>query len=148
MWACRAFPSPEPLIVDFADVREIPLESNTLEKTMKDFPAHYKELNAWMDNLGSAVPEVMQGFGALHEASLKAGALDRKIKELIALGIAITVRCDGCITYHVHDALQAGASKQEVLETVSVAILMGGGPSVVYGIEAMQAVEQYQAQGI
>ena len=115
---------------------------------MKDFPAHYKELNTWMGKLGSAVPEVMQGFGALHEASLKSGALDRKTKELIALGIAITVRCDGCITYHVHDALQAGASKAEVLETVSVAILMGGGPSVVYGIEAMQAVEQYQAQDI
>jgi AhpD family alkylhydroperoxidase len=115
---------------------------------MKDFPAHYKELITWMDKLGSAVPEVMQGFGALHEASLKPGALDRKTKELIALGIGITVRCDGCISFHVHDALQAGASKEEVLETISVAIMMGGGPSVVYGIEAMQAVEQYQTQGI
>ncbi len=115
---------------------------------MKDFPAHYKELNTWMEKLGAAAPEVMQGFGALHEASLTPGALDRKTKELIALGIGITVRCDGCISFHVHDALQAGASKEEVLETVSVAIMMGGGPSVVYGIEAMQAVEQYQTQGI
>src|SRR5690606_5904806 len=69
-------------------------------------------------------------------------------KELIALGIAITVRCDGCIAFHVHDAMQAGANEAEIAETVSVAILMGGGPSVVYGIEAMQALEQYQAQGL
>ena len=102
--------------------------------------------NWWMDTLGVAIPEVMQGFGALHEAALRPGALDTKTKELIALGIAITVRCDGCIAYHVHDSLHAGASKEEIAETVSVAILMGGGPSVVYGIEAMQALSQYQAQ--
>lgn len=111
---------------------------------MKDFPAHFNELNEWMGKLGVEIPEVMQGFGALHEASLKTGALDTKTKELIALGIAITVRCDGCISFHVHDAVQAGASKEEIAETVSVAILMGGGPSVVYGIEAMQALSQYQ----
>ncbi len=115
---------------------------------MKNFPEHYKELGIWMEKLGVAMPEVMQGFGALHEASIKAGALDSKTKELIALGIAITVRCDGCISYHVHDALQGGASKEEIAETVSVAILMGGGPSVVYGIEAMQALEQFQTQGL
>ena len=115
---------------------------------MKNFPEHYKELNTWMDKLGVAVPEVMESFSALHESSLKPGALDRKTKELIALGIAITVRCDGCISFHVHDSMQAGASKEEIAETVSVAILMGGGPSVVYGIEAMQALSQFQEQGL
>lgn len=115
---------------------------------MKNFPEHYKELSEWMEKLGMASPEVMQGFGALHQASVKAGALDEKTKELIALGIAITVRCDGCISFHVHDAMKAGASKEEILETVSVAILMGGGPSVVYGIEAFQAVHQYLEQGL
>lgn len=115
---------------------------------MKNFPAHFKELNEWMGQLGVAIPEVMQGFGALHEASLKTRALDRKTKELIALGIAITVRCDGCISFHVHDAMKAGATKEEIAETVSVAILMGGGPSVVYGVEAMQAMSQYLEQGL
>jgi AhpD family alkylhydroperoxidase len=74
--------------------------------------------------------------------------LETKTKELIALGIAITARCEGCIAYHVHDAMKAGANKEEIIETVSVAILMGGGPSVVYGIEAMQALSQYQEQGL
>ncbi|MDO6442035.1 MULTISPECIES: carboxymuconolactone decarboxylase family protein [unclassified Marinobacter] len=110
---------------------------------MKNFPAHFEELNTWMGKLGAAIPDVMEGFGALHKASIADGALDSKTKELIALGIAITVRCDGCISFHVHDALTAGATREEIAETVSVAILMGGGPSMVYGIEAMQATEQF-----
>lgn len=115
---------------------------------MKNFPEHFKELGSWMEKLGLDIPETMEGFGRLHKASIKPGALDSKTKELIALGIAITVRCDGCISFHVHDAMQAGANKEEIAETVSVAILMGGGPSVMYGIEAMQALSQYQEQGL
>jgi AhpD family alkylhydroperoxidase len=115
---------------------------------MKDFPGNYKELSQWMEKLGQAIPGPMQAFGQLHEQTIKAGALDSKTKELIALGIAITVRCDGCIAYHVHDALQAGAKAVEIAETVSVAVLMGGGPSVVYGIEAMQALAQFTEQGL
>lgn len=113
---------------------------------MKNFVEHYNELGAWMETLGQAIPNTMQGFGAMHEGTIKAGALDSKTKELIALGIAITVRCDGCISYHVHDALKGGASIEEIAETIGVAILMGGGPSVVYGIEAMQAVEQFKQE--
>lgn len=115
---------------------------------MKDFPSHYKELNLWMEKLGQEIPEPMQSFAALHASTIKGGALDSKTKELIALGIAITVRCDGCISFHVHDALKAGAIKSEIAETVSVAVLMGGGPSVVYGVEAMQALSQYEEQGL
>lgn len=115
---------------------------------MKNYPAHFKELGEWMEKLGQAIPGPMKGFSDLHESTIKAGALDSKTKELIALGIAITVRCDGCISYHVHDALGAGASRGEIAETVSVAILMGGGPSVVYGIEAMQALDQFEKQGL
>jgi AhpD family alkylhydroperoxidase len=68
-----------------------------------------------------------------------------KIKELIALGIGIAVRCDGCIAYHVHDALRAGATHQEIVETIGVAVLMGGGPAAMYGSEALEALEQFEA---
>ncbi|WP_419172659.1 carboxymuconolactone decarboxylase family protein [Halobacteriovorax sp.] len=114
---------------------------------MKNFVDHYQELGTWMEKLGKNLPKTMEGFSSLHEASTAEGSLDTKTKELIALGIAITVRCDGCISYHVHDALESGATKEEIAETVGVAILMGGGPSVVYGIEAMQAVEQFISSG-
>ncbi|MCB0390812.1 MAG: carboxymuconolactone decarboxylase family protein [Bdellovibrionales bacterium] len=115
---------------------------------MKNFPEQYQELNTWMEKLGAAIPGPMSGFAQLHEKTITKGALDSKTKELIALGIAITVRCDGCIAFHVHDAMKSGATEEEIAETVSVAILMGGGPSVVYGIEAMQAVQQYKDVGL
>jgi AhpD family alkylhydroperoxidase len=75
------------------------------------------------------------------------GALSTKVKELIALAIAITVRCDGCIAYHVHDARKAGATRQELVETIGVAVMMGGGPSVMYGAEALEALNQFEAVG-
>ncbi|AKS41562.1 carboxymuconolactone decarboxylase family protein [Wenzhouxiangella marina] len=111
----------------------------------KTFPERYAALGAMMERLGGEIPATMGAFGQLHEAAAADGALSAKTKELIALGIAITVRCDGCIAYHVHDAMQAGASHAEIVETIGVAILMGGGPSVVYGTEALRALEQFEA---
>jgi AhpD family alkylhydroperoxidase len=88
----------------------------------------------------------MIGFADLHAASVTAGALDHKTKELIALSIGISLQCNGCIAFHVHDALKAGANRQEVLETIGVAILMGGSPSMVYGCEALQALNQFEKE--
>jgi AhpD family alkylhydroperoxidase len=90
----------------------------------------------------------MGGFAALHRASTSEGALPTKTKELIALSIGIAVHCDGCIAYHVHDALAAGATRDEIVETIGVAVMMGGGPSVVYGCEALEAVEQFEPAAI
>lgn len=106
-----------------------------------------ERIQGLMEGLGEEIPETMAGFGALHEASTADGALSLRTKELIALGIAITVRCDGCIAYHVHDAMEAGATHQEVVETIGVAIMMGGGPSVVYGSEALDALREFEAAG-
>lgn len=110
---------------------------------VKDYSKNYNDLTKSMAELGSRLPETMKGFNALHKASVSEGKLRAKTKELIALGIAITVRCDGCIAFHVHDALKAGATSQEILETIGVAVLMGGGPALVYGCEAMEALEQF-----
>ena len=60
------------------------------------------------------------------------------------MSIGIALRCNGCIAFHVHDALDAGANRQEVLETIGVAILMGGSPSMVYGCEALEALDQFE----
>lgn len=113
---------------------------------MKDFPAIHKEFESAIGKLGRELPGPMGGFARLHEASIADGALSSSVKELIALGIAITVRCDGCIAYHVHDALKAGATPDEVRETIGVAVMMGGGPSVIYGSEALQALHQFAPQ--
>lgn len=110
----------------------------------ENYPAYYDKLRDGMRRLSGDLPEVMSGFGRLHHHAVgEEGVLSGKQKELIALGIAVTVRCDGCIAFHVHDALRAGATRQEIVETVGVAVLMGGGPAVVYGVEALEAVEQF-----
>ena len=106
----------------------------------------YDKLRELSRKLIVDMPDTMAGFGALHAAAVAPGALETKTKELIALGIGISVRCNGCIAFHVHDALHAGASRAEILDTIGVAILMGGGPSMVYGCEALEALEQFEQE--
>jgi len=113
---------------------------------MENYPKsleHYQEL---MGELGDKIPQVMQAFGNLHQSAAADGVLDTKTKELIALAIGVTVRCHGCIAYHVNDAVQAGATREEIMETLGVAIMMGGGPSVIYSMEAMEALDQFMAE--
>lgn len=112
----------------------------------KQYVDYFEHLQGLIADLGEAAPGAMSAFGELHEGAVAEGALDSRMKELIALGIAVTVRCDGCIAYHVHDALEAGASREEIAETIGVAVLMGGGPSVVYGAQALEAVEQFESE--
>jgi len=111
----------------------------------KNHPKRYQELLGLMGKLSKEIPETMKGFSSLHKSSTADAALSIKVKELIALGIAITVRCDGCIAFHIHDALSAGANREEIVETIGVAVLMGGGPSVMYGCEALEALSQFEA---
>ena len=88
-------------------------------------------------------PGIAQGFATLHKTAGQDGALSGKEKELIALGIGIAIRCEGCIACHVQDALKAGATKEEIIETIGVTVLMGGGPSVTYGQKAYEALEEF-----
>lgn len=106
-------------------------------------PARRDELQSLMVQLGREIPGVMSAFANLHKASIAKGTLDGKTKELIALGIAIAIRCDSCIAYHVRDALAAGATRPEVLEALGVAVMMGGGPAAMYACDALAALEQF-----
>ncbi len=109
-----------------------------------DYPERYQQVATLMKKLGDDSPAMMSAFMRLHGATVKDGVLSAKTKELIALAIGINVRCDGCVAYHVHDAVAAGASREEVIETIGVAIMMGGGPSVIYGAEALEALDQFE----
>lgn len=111
-----------------------------------DYQKRLTELQENMKNLGREIPDTMNAFQQLHKSGVAEGALSTKFKELISLGIAITVRCDGCIAFHVHGAIDAGANHDEIVETIGVAVLMGGGPSVVYGCEALDALEQFHQE--
>lgn len=98
-------------------------------------------LSAPLKELRTGTPEVMKGFSAIASAALKANALDTKTKELIALAIGVATRCDDCIGFHVKAALQHGATRAEVLETLGMAIYMGAGPSVMYAAHAIEAFD-------
>jgi AhpD family alkylhydroperoxidase len=93
--------------------------------------------------LREVIPDTMRGFASLGAPTSKAGALDPKFKELIALAIAIAARCDGCVAYHAKAAHNRGASRAEVAEVIGVAIHMGGGPSMVYGAEALRSYDTF-----
>ncbi|HEX7044712.1 MAG TPA: carboxymuconolactone decarboxylase family protein [Burkholderiales bacterium] len=112
----------------------------------KDFIQIGQDVRNGSRALREAAPEAMKAFAALAQAATAAGALDTKTKELIALAIGIAGRCDGCIAHHTRVALQLGATREEIAETVAVAIYMGGGPSSIYGAEALRAYDQLAAQ--
>ena len=92
--------------------------------------------------LGAAAPDTLAGFRALDGAAARVGTLDVKTRELIALAVAVTTRCDGCITLHSAAAARAGASQQEVAEALSVAIALNAGAALVYSARALDAFGQ------
>src|SRR5579884_2006675 len=93
---------------------------------------YYETNAAAMKPAREAMPDVIKGFSTLHQEAMKAGALTVAEKELIALAIGLAVRCENCIYAHVRAALKAGATREQILETAGVAVLMQGGPTYTY----------------
>lgn len=110
---------------------------------IENWPESTRKFSAGLRNLRGGAPEAMKAFSALAQAALAPKALDTKTKELIALAIGVAVRCDDCIAFHVKAALEQGATREEILETLSMAIYMGAGPSVMYASHALAAVDQF-----
>lgn len=110
-----------------------------------DFPARYAQLQTGFKDLTEAEPAVMNGFSKMHRAATTDGALSAKTKELMALAISVAAQCEGCTAFHVHDAVRAGASAEEIGETIGVAVMMGGGPAAVGGVDALRAYEEFVA---
>jgi AhpD family alkylhydroperoxidase len=94
-------------------------------------------------HLREAIPGVYAGYAQLHNAAMGDGALPARVKELIALAIAVTRECDGCVVAHARGAARRGATAQEVAETMGVAILMNGGPGTVWGPRALAAFDEF-----
>ncbi len=109
---------------------------------MATYSEQAKAVFDFIGTLSNENPKIAEGFGTMHHATGEDKALTVKQKELIALGIAITIRCEGCISCHVKAALDTGATQEEIVETIGVAVVMGGGPSVVYGDKAYKAMKE------
>lgn len=93
--------------------------------------------------LRKEIPDVMTHFKELSNAATKSGVLSEKTKELIALAIGIASQCDGCIGFHTQYLIKLGVTREEFVETLGVAIYMGGGPSLMYAAEALSAYEEF-----
>ena len=111
----------------------------------RDWPQWIRELSVALRNLRSGGPDVMKGFSPIAQAALQPSALDAKTKELIALAIGIAVRCDDCIAFHVKAAIDHGATREEALEPLGMAIYMRAGPSAMYASHALEAFTQFSA---
>jgi len=109
----------------------------------KDFSEIAHDVITGVGMLQRGAPDTMKAFGALSTAATASKAIDTKTKELMALAIGIAVHCDGCVAYHTKMAHQNGASREEVAETVALAVYMGGGPAAVYGGDALRAYDQF-----
>ncbi len=111
----------------------------------KDYEAITSSILEGMKQLRSRQPDTMKGFGAMAAGATKAGALDAKTKELIALAIGVAKQCDGCIGFHTKKLIELGVTEDELAETLGMSVYMGGGPSLMYAADAWNAYEQFRA---
>jgi AhpD family alkylhydroperoxidase len=108
---------------------------------MLDGNAYRKQIVAGVGELAKLSPDTMKGYMALGGAGGKTGHLDAKTRELIALAVAITLRCDGCIAVHSAQARKLGASKEEIAEALGAAVSVNAGAAIVYSARTLDAYE-------
>jgi AhpD family alkylhydroperoxidase len=110
---------------------------------MLDWNEYRKQLAAGVKEVGQLSPATVRGYVELSAAGQKTDLLGAKVRELIALAVAVTARCDGCIAVHTDAALRHGATKEEIAEALGVAIAVNAGAALVYSTRVMDAVKEY-----
>jgi AhpD family alkylhydroperoxidase len=109
----------------------------------KDYQQITQSVSTALAKLRRLSPGVMQGFSQMAQSATEDGALDKKTKELVALALGVAAHCDACIGFHTKALAKLGASTEEVVETLNMAIYMGGGPSLMYAAEALSAFDAF-----
>lgn len=110
---------------------------------MLDWLGYRKELIGRIGEIGKLSPDTLKGYQTLSGAGEKTGHLDAKTRELISLAVAVTTRCDGCITVHTGEALKHGATREEIAEALGVAVAMNAGAAMVYSARVLDAVDAH-----
>jgi AhpD family alkylhydroperoxidase len=113
-------------------------ENQAMTNDVQDF---FRDIAKTKQKMAKQIPEPFKAFYGLHEKVMEAGALDKKQKELIALGIAVASHCKPCIYQHTQAAVQEGATPKEILEAAGVAVLMAGGPAFAHLPEIMKVFD-------
>lgn len=108
-----------------------------------DWKNFMAETEADLATFSKEVPQTVKGFGQMGQAAKADGALSEKTKEFIALGIAVSTRCDSCIGFHVRSLVRLGATRDEMCEALAMATYMGGGPSYAFSAKALKAYDVF-----
>lgn len=107
---------------------------------MMDWKDYRDQLTARTREIAQAEPDLVAGYQTIAKAKAGSGVLDGKTRELIALAVAVTLRCDGCIAFHTHAAKRNGASKEEIVEALGMAITVNAGATMVYSSRVLDAL--------
>jgi AhpD family alkylhydroperoxidase len=110
---------------------------------IRDWKTYKGQITGAVKEIGATNPDLVKAYAALHHANSASKHLDGKTRELIALAVAATLRCDGCINVHSESALRHGATKDEVVDALGVAILVNAGATMVYSAHAIDALKTY-----
>lgn len=107
---------------------------------MLDWNAYHDQIKTTLGQLGRMSPDTIRGYRTLSEAGKKTDHLDDRTRELIALAVAVSMRCDGCIVTHSEAALQHGATREEIVEALGVAISVNAGAALIFSTRVLDAV--------
>jgi AhpD family alkylhydroperoxidase len=108
---------------------------------MLDWNEYQKQVLSHVAGIGKVNPEIVRGYRGLSDAGAETNLLGNKTRELIALAVAVTRQCDGCITIHTDAAIRQGATQEEIVEALGVAIAVNAGATLVYSTRVMDAFE-------
>lgn len=111
----------------------------------RDWKEHLAKDTARM-GLAKSNPDIMKAMQSFKDAAKSQGALDEKTRELIALAVATTTHCESCIAVHTKEAVRAGASREELLETIAMAIMLNAGAATIYGSYVLEAFDQFSEE--
>jgi len=111
---------------------------------MLDWNVYRQQLAVGVKDLGQLSPDTIKGYIELSSAGQKKNLLGAKTRELIALAVAVTLRCDGCITVHTEAAIKNGATREEIAEALGVATTVNAGAALVYSTRVMDAFKEHQ----
>lgn len=109
---------------------------------MQDWNTYRDSLMERVGDYAKQTPDVIRGLVTIENAAAKTGHLQPKMHELIALAVAVTTRCDGCISVHTKKAVEHGATLEEISEALSVTIALNAGAALTYSARVLEAHAQ------
>ena len=107
--------------------------------SMLDWNEYHKQVLAGVGDVGRLSPDIVKGYQTLGGAAAKTALLGPKVNELIALAVAVSLRCDGCIVVHTEAAMRAGATREEIAEALGTATAVNAGAALVYSTRVLDA---------